>query len=216
MAALGGCGSSSPARSVPTLLDHARRAVNATPAVHFVVTSRNLPTSGTVLQGGQGDLVRPGELRGTFQAAVEGLPIDIKVTEVGGKFYALLPFSSRYQVVDPTKFGFGDPAALLNPRTGVSGLLTGLRGAHASGQSRYRGELLDHVSGTVPGGAVTDFLPDVDQSQPVGLTFGIDPSSYQVRTVAATGPFAETGVKSTYDVVLTRYGESVKITAPAT
>jgi hypothetical protein len=213
-AAAGACGGSSAPRSLPALLTSARRTVNAARAVHFVVTSQNMPSSGTTLQGGSGDLVRPGQLKGSFQASVDGLPVDIKLIEVRGKFYALLPFASRYQVVDPARFGFGDPAALLNPHTGVSGLLTELRGARSSGQTRVNGELLDQVSGSVPGADVVNFLPDVDTSQPVALTFGIDPSSYQVRTVVARGPFVEAGVKSIYRVVLTRYGESVKIAAP--
>src|SRR5579875_273054 len=135
LGAAGGCGSSAP-RSLPTLLASARRTVNATKAVHFVLSSQNMPSSGTTLQGGAGDLVRPGELKGTFEASVDGLPVNIKLTEVRGKFYALLPFASRYQVVNPAQFGFGDPAALLNPHTGVSGLLTELRGARSAGQAR--------------------------------------------------------------------------------
>ncbi len=209
----GGCGSG-PAPAPRALLSAARRVVDATPAVHFQLTSRNLPVTAADLEGGRGDLARPGQLRGTFQASVDGLLANIKVVEVGGKFYAELPFTTGYQLTDPARFGFGDPASLLNPRTGVSNLLTGLSRPRSAGQRRLNGELLDEVTGTVPGSSVSGFLPDVDPAKPVSLEFGIDPSSHQVRTVEATGPFAEAAVASTYVVTLTDYGERVKITAP--
>lgn len=211
---LAACGSSTPKQSVPQLLSAAREAVNATPGVRFALTSQNLPNSTTTLRGGTGDLVRPGQLKGTFQVTIEGLPASVKLISVGGKFYAELPFTSHYQVIDPAEFGIGDPASVLNPKTGVSGLLTEVSGARAAGQQRLNGELLDLVTGTVPGKDVTGFLPDVDPAKTVALTFFIDPSSHQVRKVKAEGPFVKATVTSTYVVILTHYGERVKITAP--
>lgn len=212
----GACGSSGGTQSPLALLASARKAVDATPGVHFKLSSRNIPATGTTLTGGEGDLTRPGQLKATFQVSLGGLPANVNLIEVGGKLYAELPFSTGYKPTSPSEFGLGDPAALLNPKTGVSGLLTTLSHPTSAGQTRYNGELLDQVSGTVPGTAVTGFLPDVDTSQPVKLTFGIDPSTHQVRTVQAVGPFASAKVASVYTVVLTKYGESVKITAPTT
>ncbi|HWG73925.1 MAG TPA: LppX_LprAFG lipoprotein [Acidimicrobiales bacterium] len=211
-----GCGSAPATVSPPALLADARQVVNRTSAVHFDLTSENIPPAGTTLQGGQGDLARPDQLRGTFQVAVDGLPASVKLIEVGGKFYAELPFAGRYQVTDPAKFGLGDPAQLLNPDTGVSRLLTGLRDPKSSGEHRVAGEVLEEVSGTVPGTDVSGLLPDVDTTKAVVLVLGIDPTSHQVRQVEVTGPFASDTTESTYIVTLTNYGERVDVTAPST
>jgi LppX_LprAFG lipoprotein len=215
-AVVAGCGSGSKTVAAPALLAKARQTINAASAAHFTVSSTRLPSSGTTLKSGTGDLARPGELRGTFQIAIDGLPTNISIIETGGKFYVKLPFASSYQITSPSKFGFGDPAQLIDPNTGVSRLLTQISGPKVTGKTRVNGEVLENISGTVPGSDVTEFLPDVAPSQPVQLVLGINPSSAQVRQVQVTGPFAQATTQSTYLVTLTDYNEAVTITAPAT
>jgi lipoprotein LprG len=181
-----------------------------------MVTSNRLPDAGTVLKTGNGDLARPDELRGNFQIAVDSLPASISIIETDSKFYVKLPFQSNYQLSDPSKYGFGDPASIIDPNTGISRLLVQISNPKVTGQTRVSGELLENISGTVPGTDVTAFLPDVAPSQPVQLVLGIDPTSDQVRQVQATGPFAVATTQSTYLVTLTDYNEAVTITAPAT
>ena len=214
--ALGACGSSTKTVPAATLLAKAHTTINAASAVHFAVTSNRLPNAGTVLKSGTGDLARPGELRGTFQIAIDSLPTSIAIIETGNKFYVKLPFQSSYQVSDPTKFGFGDPASIIDPNTGISRLLVQISNPKVTGQTRVSGEVLETISGTVPGTDVTQFLPDVAPDQPVQLVLSIDPGSAQVRQVEATGPFAAANTQSTYLVTLTNYNEAVTITAPAT
>lgn len=216
-AAFAGCGGGS-SKTVPaaTLLPRARTTINAANAVHFAVTSNRLPTTGTVLTSGEGDLARPNQLSGDFQISVDGLPTKVSIIETGGKFYVKLPFASRYQLSDPSKFGFGDPAKVIDPNSGVSHLLTQVSGAKVSGHTRINGEALETVTGTVPGASVTQFLPDADPSKPVAVVLEINPTSAEVRQVQVTGPFASTNTKSTYVLTLTKYNESVTITAPPT
>jgi hypothetical protein len=117
--------------------------------------------------------------------------------------------------VDPTELGLGDPAKLLDPKSGVSQLLTEMQNPRSEGQERVNGEVLDKIAGTVPGTAVTSFFSDAAPSTPVQLTFGIDPTSHQVRQVSAVGPFASATTASTYLLTLTDYSEHVTITAPS-
>ena len=213
---LAACGSSASTVPAATLLAKARSTVNAASAVHFTVTSNRLPNAGTVLRSGDGDLARPGELRGTFQIAIDSLPTSISIIETSGKFYVKLPFASNYQISDPSKFGFGDPAQLIDPNTGISRLLTQIGNPKVTGHSRVNGEVLETITGTVPGNDVTEFLPDVAPNQPVQLVLGINPRSAQVRQFQATGPFVVATTQSTYVVTLTNYNEAVTITAPTT
>jgi lipoprotein LprG len=213
-AGCGGSGTKTVAAS--TLLSSARQTINAASAAHFVVTSTNLPDVGTVLTSGTGDLVRPGELRGNFGVAVNGLPLSLAIIETGGKFYAKLPLATSYKITDPHSFGFGDPAKLIDPNNGISRILTQISSPKVSGQTRVNGEVLETITGTVPGSDVTDFLPDAAPQQPVNLVLAINTATSQVRQVKVTGPFAVATTQSTYTLVLTNYNEAVTITAPPT
>ena len=92
--------------------------------MHFTLDSSGAPSTGTVLTGGEGDIVRPSSFQGTLKVHANGTPVDLKVVSVGGKVYAQLPFAAGYSVIDPAAFGFGDPGKLLDPDTGISQLLT--------------------------------------------------------------------------------------------
>lgn len=217
--ALGACGHSSraaaPTVSTATLLARSRAVVDAAPAVHFTLSSQDVAGSSTELTGGTGDLVRPDELVGSFTVSASGLQASVGVVEVSGKFYAQAPFAAHYSLTNPASYGLGDPASLLNARTGVSSLLTSMSSVHAEGQQRISGELVDVVGGTVPGAAVP-VLPDLERSVAVRLTVSIDPRSDQLRRVVLAGPFTARGVTTTYTVTLTDYGEHVDVRAPAT
>ncbi len=210
------CGSNPTPVAARTLLGDARQTVNQAPAVHFDLASHDLPSTGTILEGGQGDLSRPDQLQGTFLVALDGLPANVGLIEVGGRFYAKLPFARGYKLTNPATFGIGDPARLLDPGAGVSRLLTEAADPKVLGERRLSGELVEQISATVAGTDVADFLPDANQAAPVRLIFDIDPASHQVRLVEATGPFASASQTSTYAVTLTRYGERVTIATPPT
>lgn len=212
---LGACGaSSSPHVSAPALLAKAKATADAASAVHFRLTSENVPLTGTNLTGGDGDLVRPDSLKGSFNVAVNGFVAAVEVVSVNGVFEAKLPFSSSYQKTDPSKFGLTDPAALLDPHKGLTSLLTLAQNPQLGPAKRVNGELLDTVSYTVPGSSIP-VLPDANPAQPVQLTVAVNPSNYQLRSVTLIGPLVSAATKSTFVVTLSDYNEKVSITLPA-
>lgn len=215
LAITAGCGGSSTV-SASTLLPKAQSTLNAATSAHFVLASQNIPASGTNLRGGDGELARPDKLRGTFEVQVFGLPAKVSAVAISGKFWALLPFQSKYQLVKPSEFGLGDPSQLIDPHTGLSRLLTELEHPKVVGRERLSGELVEKISGTVTGPQIDNFLPDAAPSQPVHLTFAIDPSSHQMRQAVATGPFVSKSSQSSYTLTLTNYNEAVTITPPPT
>lgn len=217
--ALAGCGgthhSSAPPLSASALLTRARTVLDATPAVHFALTSSGVSKSKTQLVSGTGDLARPDELRGTFTVSESGLDASVKVISTKGTFYVDLPFAPNYTKANPAAYGLGNPAELLSTTKGVSALLSdAARNAHRDSSRRVDGELLDVVSGTVPGADVP-VLPDADRAKPVALTASIDPTDDQLREVTLAGPFTSVDGTTTYTVTLTDYGEHVTIAAPA-
>jgi lipoprotein LprG len=211
--ALAGCGGSGGVKADPqTLLRQAKAAIDATPAVHFTLTSRGVSGSGTNITGGQGDVVRPDQLLASFTVTVDGLGASVKVASKGGVFEAQLPFSNGYTRTNPASFGFSNPAQILDPNKGLSSLLLSGTGARVTGQERLSGELLDEVTTTVPGTAVP-VLPNANPSKPVAVTAAIDPANHQLRQVTLVGPFTSS-TNSTFIVTLTNYGEQTTIDLP--
>ena len=214
LAAACGGGSSAPKVDAPALLSQAKATVDATPSAHFTLTSRGVTGSGTNITAGEGDLVRPDQLEGTFTVTISGFGAAVKVVSKSGVFEAQLPFQKKFTRTNPASFGLTDPSQLLDPTHGLSSLLTIGTGARAMGQERIAGELLDQVATTVPGSAIP-VLPDANPSQPVAMVAAINPTSHQVRQITLTGSFTSKS-NSTFVVTLTKYGEAVTITLPPT
>ncbi len=210
------CGSSSPsASSQPqALLAQAKAALDGTQAFHFTLTTAGLPRdAGTTVVGGQGDLMRPDKLVGSFAVSAGGLPVTVRVAAGGGRFFAQLPFASGFTATDPESFGVANPAQLISPNGGLSSILRATQQATSAGQARVQGEVLDVVSGSVPGTAIT-VVPDKDPSRPVAIKAFISPSSHQLRQLVLIGPIESTA-STTFTVTLTGYGQHVNLALPS-
>jgi lipoprotein LprG len=212
---LAACGGGSTGGSATQLLAKARSTLDAAKTLHFVLTSTGAPSGGTSLIGGEGDVARPASFQGTLKATVSGIPASLKVVSVGGTVYAQLPLSPGYQVVDPSSFGFGDPGALLDPRTGISQLLTAAKDAQLGDRKRADGEVVREVTATLPGTLVQQLLTSKDPAKDVRATMSIADGSGQLRQVRLTGPFFTAERDASYTLQLTKYGADVSITAPA-
>jgi lipoprotein LprG len=216
LAALAGCGSSQPQGDPRALLQQAKRVIDSAESVHFSLRSSGASGgSGVAISAADGDARRPDGFSGTLTVLESGFTVKVQIVSAGGTFYALLPFSSRFQVTDPSKYGFGNPATLLDTSRGLSSLLVEALSARMDNRDRLQGEELDEVDVTLPGQRVKDLLTSADPSKPVSGRIGIAVDSHQIRRVVLTGPFFDAGTDSTYTLVLDRYGENVTITPPA-
>lgn len=217
LAAVSACGSSGSVSSAQAknLLAQGKTTIDNAQAFHFALTTAGVPPgSGTTIVGGSGDLARPDKLVGSFTVSVGGLQATVKVAAGGGKFYAQLPFQTSYTPTDPSSFGVANPAQLISPSGGLSSILGDTTQTTSGGQTRINGEVLDVVSGSVPGTDIT-VLPDKDPSRPVMVKTLINPSNHQVRQVILTGPIETTAPTASFSVTLTNYGEHVSLAIPS-
>jgi lipoprotein LprG len=215
---VGACGSSSSSGTsagAAALLHEAKVTVDASHSAHFSLTSHGISTGSTTITGGEGDIVRPDQMQGSFTVAIDGFGARVKVVAKSGVFEALLPFQSKYKVTSPSAYSLQNPAQLLDPAHGLSNLLIVGKDPRFTGKERIAGELLDEVTTTVPGSEIP-VLPDANPSRPVTLVTAIDPQSHQVRQMVLTGPFTSATSNSTFDVTLSNYDEAVTITLPPT
>jgi lipoprotein LprG len=215
VAAVTGCGSRQYESDPHAVLLEGKRVIDNAPAVHFHLTSSDAQGGGTMITGADGDAHRPDGFRGTLTIVQSGFNVTVHIISAQGYFYVQLPFTSSYQSTDPGKYGFGDPATLLDPNRGLSTLVTSALTTKMADRDRYNGEELYEVDVTLPGDKVAALLTSADKTQTVTGRIGVDVDTHQIRRVVLTGPFFDTTRKSTYTLVLDKYGENVSITPPA-
>jgi lipoprotein LprG len=213
--ALAGCGGRQYDTDARAVLLEGKRVIDNSPAVHFTVTSSGASGAGTLITGAEGDAHRPDGFRGTLTIMQSGFNVTVHIISAQGYFFVLLPFTTKYEPTDPSKYGFGNPATLLDPNLGLSTLLTSARTATMSSRDRLNGEELYEIDVALPGDRVAALLTSADKTQPVSGRIGVNVDTHQIRRVVLTGPFFDAAKKSTYTLVLDRYGENVQITPPA-
>ena len=69
---LAGCTGGGSSDSAPDLLAKAKKTLDSTKTIHFVLTSTGAPATGTILTGGEGDIARPSSFEGSDPLAPEG------------------------------------------------------------------------------------------------------------------------------------------------
>src|SRR3954447_469617 len=202
--------------SAPDLLSRAKKTLDDAPSAHFVLDSDGVPSTGTFLVGGKGDIERPSSFQGTLEVQTGGSTADLKVISAEATVYAQLPFVPTYATIDPAQFGFGDPGALLDPGTGISQLLAKAESAKLGEEKRIGGEVVQEVTAEIPGDLVGQILTSKDPSKPVDARFSIATKTGELRRAELTGPFYEAGKDATFTLELTDFGADVHITAPPT
>jgi lipoprotein LprG len=215
IATLAGCGGRQYETDARAVLLEAKRVIDNSPAVHFALTSSNASGTGTLITGADGDALRPDGFRGTLTIVQSGFNVTVHIISAQGYFFVQLPFSAKYEPTDPSKYGFGNPATLLDPNLGLSSLLSNAQTATMSDRDRLGGEELYEIDVNLPGDRVAALLTSADKTQPVKGRIGVNVDSHQIRRVVLTGPFFDAKRTSTYTLVLDRYGENVAITPPA-
>lgn len=202
--------------SARQLVRQAKVTLDATPGLHFSLTSDHTPSSGTVLVGGSGDVAKPSSFQGKLQVRTAGLQLSVNVISVDGEVWIKPPLTLSYTKTDPHKYGISDPGKLLDPQQGISSLLTQFSSIDAkTTRDRFRGEKLVEVSVVLPGTAVAQVLTSADKTQPVHGTLGINPTSHELRRAVLTGPFLDKNTQTTFTIVLDHYGEQPTIRAPS-
>jgi hypothetical protein len=215
VAVVASCSGGSSEVKPETLVNEAKTTLDATPGLHFTLSSENTPSHGTVLSGGEGDVARPSSFKGTLHVQRSGLQLSVDVVSINGKVLLRLPLTNKFVSADPHEYGFSDPGKLLDPDTGITDLLAQATDVKSAGRDRFNGEKLEEVAVTLPGSAVAQVLTTADKSQPVHGTLGINPKNHQLRRAVLTGPFLDKNTQTTFTIVLDDYGAHPTIRDPS-
>lgn len=210
-----------PAAEVPVQqrLQQAEDLVLAAGSFRLTMTSEGLPetTREAVISASGSGSVDPPAFEGTVTARLGGIQVEVPVVALGGALHVKLPYTPDFAEVSPESVGVPDPATLFSAESGVHTLLPETDDAAYGERSRDGREIVQEVSGTLPGRPVLDLLRVGNAEAEFEVTYGLieaegaDP--WPVRSVRISGPFYPDG-DSTYVLTLDRYGEAVHVEAP--
>jgi len=198
------------------VLAAAKKTLDETSGVEISLSTKDLPSGVTGITSATGTGVHPAAFEGTFKLSVNGLPADAEVIAVDGKTYAknslLLP---DWTEIDPADYGAPDPAKLMDPDGGFSGLLAAAKDVKAGDSVRGgkdNKEVLTAYTGTISSDAVAALIPAAEGDFSFTYTISDDD---ELRQAVLKGAFygADHG-DVTYTLNLDDYGIEKDIKAP--
>lgn len=197
------------------VLELAKTTLDETSGVQISLTTDEVPSGVTGIKSATGVGAHPAAFEGEFELSVNGLPATAEVIAVGGTTYAknslLLP---DWTEIDPDDYGAPDPATLMEPDGGFSGLISAItdveEGDTVRGGEGNR-EIFTEYTGTIPSSAVEALIPTAEGDFDAVLTVS---EEGELRRAELTGVFYEDADALTYTLTLDDYGTEAEITAP--
>lgn len=213
--ALTGCtgDSSEKDKSPADALAEAKTALDETSGVRISLTAAELPPGVDGIVSATGVGTHDPAFEGDLKVAASGITADVPVVAVDGEVYAKLPFTTKYEVIDPGQYAAPDPADLMDTENGLSSLLTAAEDVKKGKQVRDGEDVLTSYTGTVPGDVVAGIIPSASAESDFEARFTLD-ATEQVREATLTGPFYPNTDDVTYTIGFTEYDTSAEITAP--
>jgi lipoprotein LprG len=201
----------------------AKAKVDAAKSMHLTLRSNGIPESANGALGADGDGTHAPAFKGTLDARISGFGAKIEVVAIDRLLFVKLPFTTEFVKADPKTYNAPDPAQLFATEGGITSLLTATRQPVEGAKVRVGSDVLQNITGTLPGTSVRKLLNIGDATKAFKVTYGITESGGELRTVTMTGPFYKaatstaappTAATSTYVLTLTRYGAPVEISKP--
>ena len=207
-----GSNSSEPLPDAATLLKDSEQTTRSQTGVHL-----DLTTSGNIqalpIEKLSGDLTSTPAVaaQGTADIVLLGSPIkDVAFTVVDGNLYAALTSGGKQDLIGPAADIY-DVSAILSPDIGLANMLANFTDPKADSRENVNGVDAVKITGTVSAEAVNGIAPQLSASAPVPATVWIDPSGAHNLVQAKLEP----GQDQFVQMSLSKWGESVTVTAPA-
>ena len=196
------------------VLETAKAKLDDTSGVQITLSTTDLPDGVTGILTAAGVGTHAPAFDGTIRVAIAGGTPDVDVIAVDGLVYAVLPFTTDFQEIDPGEYGAPDPAQLMSTDAGFSSLLPATtdleKGDSVRGGSGNK-EVFTEYSGTVPGSTVKNIIPGSTGDFEADYTVS---DSGELRSAVLTGAFYQGADSMTYTIEFDDYGTEKDITAP--
>ena len=211
----GGCSNgAAPSQQTPQqALKGAKAALDRSSGVRLRLATPTLPPHVEGVMSADGVGTHDPAFKGSLRVTTGGLAADVPVVAAQGQVYAKLPFTTKFVQVNPGSYGAPDPAELMDPRTGLSSLLTSVQDPTQGKQVRSGRDVLSSYSGTVPGKDVAAIIPSASADASFDARFTVDDGG-RLREAVLTGPFYPRSRDVTYTITFEKYGTHAHITLP--
>lgn len=221
VAVLGACSSADSSPKTTTAAQQlavAKAKVDAATSMHLRLRSSGIPASVNGALGADGSGTHAPAFKGTLDARISGFEAKIDVVAIDKLLYVKLPFTTGFAQVDPKTYNAPDPAQLFATEGGITSLMTATVNPVEGKKVRVGPDVLQTITGTLPGASVAKLLNIGDATKTFAVTYGLTDPGGELRTVTMTGPFYQsatsTPVTSTYTLTLDKYGAPVAISKP--
>ncbi|WP_148574353.1 LppX_LprAFG lipoprotein [Nocardioides caldifontis] len=194
-------------------LAEAKTQLDETSGVSISLVTEKLPDGVNGVLSAVGVGTHDPAFEGDLKVRANGFTVDVPVVSVDGTVWAELPFTNKFNKVDPGDYGAPDPAALMHPEAGLSSWLTAVEDAEEGDAVREGEKVLTPYSGTLPGQAVAEVIPSADEAAEFEVTFRLDDDD-RLESAEIVGPFYGDQGDVEYALTLTDYGTEKDITAP--
>lgn len=193
----------------------AKQLLDDTAGLRLSLATDDLPEGVQGLEAATGVATHAPAFDGTITIIFAGSKVDVPVVAVDGTVFAQIPLTVGWSDVDPAEYGAPDPAALMKPDEGFSGLLAATTGL-AEGESVRGGtdndEILTEYTGTVPGSVMETVIPS-SSGESFDVAYSITDDG-ELREARLTGVFYPQSASMTYTVDFDDYGTEQDIVAP--
>jgi lipoprotein LprG len=205
-----------PGEDPAQVIADAKTKLDETSGVNISLETDDVPNGVDAgIKSATGVGLHPSAFKGDFELIVSGFQAAAEVIAVDGVTYAkntlLLP---DWTEIDPADYGAPDPATLMEPGDGFSGLLAAFTEAE-EGESVRGGEdnkeIFTEYTGKLPASAVEALIPTATGDFDAVLTVS---DAGELRRAEITGVFYEGSDALTYTLTLDDYGTTQEIVAP--
>lgn len=195
-------------------LAEVKKAFDDAGTVSFTLTSKDVPPRYNGATAGSGDGIiseTEPKFQGEITATLEGVSAQIELITIGDDAWIKF-FTPAYVPFNLSTVGAPNPSTFFDTADGLSSLLAKTTDPQRTGEVRDGQEVLEKISGTLPGEAIEQLFEQGDGTGTFDVVYGITEDG-ELRTSVLTGPFVK-GTTSTYSVRLVDYGAPVEITRP--
>ena len=222
-AVIAACGTAEPDNPAPTpppapdpvaILQDAADRFEALEFFKFTMLHENGGTPitfGLVMEDVTGDVAAPDRLQADIGAFAGNLFFDVTLVAIGDRTFLTNPFTKEFEEID----GGVISSALLDPATGISGIIRDAVDPVLEGEADIDGAQTYHLTSVIDSAQLTSIAPSAEPGLPieVGIWIGKDDSLvYKIYMVGPMSSDEETNITRT--ILISAFDIPVEIAMP--
>ena len=168
-------------------------------------------TFGLVMEDVTGDVAAPDRLQADIGAFAGNLFFDVTLVAIGDRTFLTNPFTKEFEEID----GGVISSALLDPATGISGIIRDAVDPVLEGEADIDGSQTYHLTSVIDSAQLTSIAPSAEPGLPidVGIWIGKDDSLvYKIYMVGPMSSDEETNITRT--ILISAFDIPVEIAMP--